>query len=193
MGEVARRILDVTAFERELAKIHAIANEAERNKQEKMLQEIFDKIIDWDIYVSEYEYKQHCQEVLARGVKATPLDWQTVAEQWDALFAANVSQSVRNEIHYGQFKWHLFSYKKLSALQTDEARTAFDQQEKDTVYVLFQYENRAYRLENVSLLKAEDFDLAVDSSDVYLFDAERRWTYIHTHEFYCGPYFYQAE
>ena len=191
MGEVARRILDIAAFERELAKIHSIPDEAERTKQEKMFQEMFDKIIDWDIYVTEYEYIQHCQEVLSRGVKATPLDWQTVADQWDELFAAAVPQIERDEIHYEQFKWHLFSYKKLSALQADEARAAFDQQEKDTVYVLFQYENRAYRLENVSLLKAEDLDM--DSSDVYLFDEKRRWTYIHTHEFYCGPYFYQAE
>lgn len=191
MGEIVRRILDSTAFLKEFEKIRAISDDAERNKQEEMLQEIFDKIIDWDVYVAEYEYEQHCKEVLARGVKATPLTWQTVADKWDELFATNVPQAAREEIHYGQFKWHLFSYKKLSALQTDEARTAFNQQEKDTVYVLFQYENRAYRLENASLLKAEDFD--IDSSDVYIFDTKRHWTYIHTHEFYCGPYFYQAK
>ena len=191
MGEVVRRILDSTAFLKEFEKIRAIPDEAERSKQEEMLQEIFDKIIDWDLYVSEYEYKQHCQEVLSRGVKAISLDWQTAAAQWDDLFAAKMPQAVRDEIHYEQFKWHLFSYNKLSALQADQARAAFNQQEKDTVYVLFQYENRAYRLENASLLKTEDLD--VDSSDVYIFDEQRRWTYVHTHELQCGPYFYQAK
>lgn len=191
MGEVVRRILDSTAFLKEFEKIRAIPDEAERNKQEEMLQEIFDKIIDWDDYLHEYEYKQHCQDVLSRGVKAISLNWQTVAAQWDDLFAAKMPQAVRDEIHYEQFKWHIFSYNKLSALQADQARIAFNQQEKDTVYVLFQYENRAYRLENASLLKAEDLD--VDSSDVYIFDEQRRWTYVHTHELQCGPYFYQAK
>ena len=191
MGEVVRRILDSTAFLKEFEKIRAIPDEAERSKQEEMLQEIFDKIIDWDDYLHEYEYKQHCQEVLSRGVKAISLDWQTVAAQWDDLFAAKMPQAVRDEIHYEQFKWHLFSYNKLSALQADQARASFNQQEKDTAYVLFQYENRAYRLENASLLKAEDLD--VDSSDVYIFDEQRRWTYVHTHELQCGPYFYQAK
>ena len=191
MGEVVRRILDSTAFLKEFEKIRAIPDEAERSKQEEMLQEIFDKIIDWDDYLHEYEYKQHCQDVLSRGVKATSLDWQTVAAQWDDLFAAKIPQAVRDEIHYEQFKWHLFSYNKLSALQADQARASFNQQEKDTAYVLFQYENRAYRLENASLLKAEDLD--VDSSDVYIFDEQRRWTYSHTHELQCGPYFYQEK
>ena len=191
MGEVVRRILDSTAFLKEFEKIRAIPDEAERSKQEEMLQEIFDKIIDWDNYLHEYEYKQHCQDVLSRGVKAISLDWQTAAAQWDDLFAAKMPQAVRDEIHYEQFKWHLFSYNKLSALQADQARAAFNQQEKDTVYVLFQYENRAYRLENASLLKTEDLD--VDSSDVYIFDEQRRWTYVHTHELQCGPYFYQAK
>lgn len=191
MGEVVRRILDSTAFLKEFEKIRAIPDEAERSKQEEMLQEIFDKIIDWDNYLHEYEYKQHCQEVLSRGVKAISLDWQMVAAQWDDLFAAKMPQAVRDEIHYEQFKWHIFSYNKLSALQADQARASFNQQEKDTAYVLFQYENRAYRLENASLLKAEDLD--VDSSDVYIFDEQRRWTYVHTHELQCGPYFYQAK
>ena len=191
MGEEVLRILDSTAFLKEFEKIRAIPDEAERSKQEEMLQEIFDKIIDWDLYISEYEYKQHCQEIIHRGITATSLDWQIVAAQWDDLFAAKIPQAVRDEIHYEQFKWHLFSYNKLSALLSDQARAAFNQQEKDTAYVLFQYENRAYRLENASLLKAEDFD--VDSSDVYIFDEQRRWTYIHTHELQCGPYFYQAK
>ena len=129
MGEVVRRILDSTAFLKEFEKIRAIPDEAERSKQEEMLQEIFDKIIDWDNYLHEYEYKQHCQEVLSRGVKAISLDWQMVAAQWDDLFAAKMPQAVRDEIHYEQFKWHIFSYNKLSALQADQARASFNQQE----------------------------------------------------------------
>ncbi len=193
MGEVVRRILDSTAFLKEFEKIRAIPDEAERNKQEEMLQEIFDKLIDWDNYLHEYEYKQHCQEVLSRGVKATSLDWQTVAAQWDDLFAAKMPQAVRDEIHYEQFKWHIFSYEELHALHREDAQSAFDQQKKDTAYVLFQYENRAYRLENASLLKSEDLEQGYTYTDYYIFDEQRRWTYVHTHELQCGPYFYQAK
>ncbi len=35
-------------------------------------------------------------------------------------------------------------------------------------------------------LKASDFDM---EQDVYVVDSEMRWTYIHTHEIVCGPYF----
>ena len=27
--------------------------------------------------------------------------------------------------------------------------------------------------------------------DVYIFDADGCWTYVKTHEAYCGPYFFQ--
>ena len=35
-------------------------------------------------------------------------------------------------------------------------------------------------------LKASDFDM---EQDVYVVDSEMKWTYIHTHEIVCGPYF----
>ncbi len=45
-------------------------------------------------------------------------------------------------------------------------------------------------MENSHLLKSSDFDM---DPDVYVFDPFNRWTYVHTHEAQCGPYFYKIK
>ena len=53
---------------------------------------------------------------------------------------------------------------------------------------------KLYLVENAHLFKAEDFDHDfIPFSDFYLFSPEGKWTYIHTHESYCGPYFYKLK
>jgi hypothetical protein len=48
-------------------------------------------------------------------------------------------------------------------------------------------------LENARSLKAEDIIKDIDDylEDVYVVDTDFTWTYVFTHEEYCGPYFYQ--
>ncbi|MBK5252809.1 MAG: DUF4275 family protein [Peptostreptococcaceae bacterium] len=42
-------------------------------------------------------------------------------------------------------------------------------------------------MNNAEQLKSSDFDL---EDDVYVVDAEMKWTYVHTHESQCGPYYF---
>ncbi|WP_429351212.1 DUF4275 family protein [Paenibacillus sp. 4624] len=35
-----------------------------------------------------------------------------------------------------------------------------------------------------------DFD---EQQDIYIFDKAFTWTYVHTHESMCGPYFYKID
>ena len=46
-------------------------------------------------------------------------------------------------------------------------------------------------LENARRIKAEDIINEIDGyiDDVYVVDIDFSWTYIHTHEYFCGPYF----
>ncbi|WP_372459295.1 DUF4275 family protein [Alkalihalobacillus deserti] len=52
----------------------------------------------------------------------------------------------------------------------------------------YQQSNNAYKLNNADKIKAEDFN---NESDVYIVDTNFNWTYVHTHEDDCGPYFYK--
>ena len=82
----------------------------------------------------------------------------------------------------------------LKAFSDDEARSAFDAEPKDSVYLFWQHTDQAYLVENAHLFKAEDFDHDfIPFSDFYLFSPEGKWTYIHTHESMCGPYFYKLK
>jgi hypothetical protein len=48
-------------------------------------------------------------------------------------------------------------------------------------------------LKNTKRLTAEDIINKIEGyiDDVYVVDIDFTWTYIHTHEEFCGPYFYQ--
>lgn len=50
-------------------------------------------------------------------------------------------------------------------------------------------------LENTKRLKAEDITNSINGyiDDVYVVDTDFTWTYVHTHEEFCGPYFYKLE
>ena len=77
-------------------------------------------------------------------------------------------------------------------MTNDEAREAFNAEPKTSVYLFEQYSKNAYLVENAHLLRAEDFDHKfIPFSDFYFFSPEGKWTYIHTHEIMCGPYFYK--
>ncbi|CAM3916602.1 hypothetical protein GCM10009865_54200 [Aeromicrobium ponti] len=50
-------------------------------------------------------------------------------------------------------------------------------------------------IENAKKLKAEDITNRIEEymDDVYVVDKDFTWTYIHTHEEFCGPYFYKTK
>lgn len=59
--------------------------------------------------------------------------------------------------------------------------------EKDDCYVLLNFERIAYRIGSANFLSPEFIN---QFDDILVFDGAFRWTYCHTHEEYCGPYFY---
>ena len=161
--------------------------------REKLLDRIHSVIGDYDVHIREYAYEQHCKGVLARGVKAVAASGAALKGRWTSLFAAGVSPEQKKAVYFDQFRWHLFSYQVLPALQGADAEEAFLRAKKDTVYVFYQHCNDGWKLENAHLIQPEDFISDVPSpwTDVYLFDPVNRWTYIRTHEGDCGPYFFK--
>jgi hypothetical protein len=130
------------------------------------------------------------KNLLDKGVVISDLfeDRKEITENWDNTFARNVSAEVKASIYYEQFRWHMFSYQKQSCLMEEAAREAFDALEKDEFYVMYQNAPEVFLFSQAQKVVAADFDL---KQDIYLFDTAFRWTYVHTHEFTCGPYFYQ--
>lgn len=174
--------------------IDQLPDPAERKVRETLLDRIHSVLGDYDAHVREYAFAQHGKSILARGIRAIPAQASRLKRQWTRLFAAGISPEQRKAIYFHQYRWHLFSYQLLTALQGKEADDAFLQADKGTVYVFYQHCDDGWELDNAHLIRPEDFVTEVPSpwTDVYLFDPENRWTYIHTHEGDCGPYFFEV-
>lgn len=197
MDRIARRILNMDALNAVEKENEMIDDAREKEIREQLLEAIWDKITDYDAHILDYEYKQHCKELVERGLEFIPVDKNGVAASWDELFASSVSvQAKRKAKSYNnQYKWHLFSFDLLKTLKAADARAALNTQAKDSIYLFYQHAEEAYLVKNASLLKAEDldFDSDMNKADIYLFDPLEKWTYVKTHETMCGPYFYQKD
>jgi hypothetical protein len=155
----------------------------------QLIDNIIDSVNEYNNHIFNYEYEQKKQEIMRRGVVFVPISKpSTVKASWSRLFAATLSMEEKKSIYYDYHKWHIFSYEKVAALTNTKARQAFNRCKKGKVYLFYQHMEEAFIIENPHLLKSSDFDM---DPDVYLFDTEYRWTYVHTHESQCGPYFYK--
>ena len=187
-------LINFHVYLKESNKSQNLTDHAEIVTRQEMLSEIMELTRDYYEHINEYDYKQFCKELKNRGIRFTPVNDRTTKARWTKLFAAPVSKEDRKKVYFEQYRWHLFSFELLKALSDDEARAAFDDEPKDSVYLFWQHTDKAYLVENAHLFKAEDFDHDfIPFSDFYLFSPEGKWTYIHTHESMCGPYFYKLK
>ena len=185
-------LINFQVYMNESNKSQNLTDHAEIAARQEMLSEIMELTRDYYEHVKEYDYKQFCKELVERGIRFTPVNDRATKTKWTKLFAASVPKEKRKEVHFEQYRWHLFSFELLNAMTDDEARAAFNREPKDSVYLFWQHTDKAYLVENAHLFKAEDFDHDfIPFSDFYLFSPEGNWTYIHTHESMCGPYFYK--
>ena len=185
-------IINYEKYFEELEKTCELSDEKEIDLRLALLRDIQNAALEWEIHIQNYHYAEFCEELRNRGICFTPINDSTTKAKWTKLFAASIPKEERRKVHFEQYRWHLFSFELLDALTEDEARDAFDAQSKDTVYLFWQHTKKAYLVKNAHLLKAEDFDHDfIPFTDFYLFSPEGKWTYIHTHEIMCGPYFYK--
>ena len=169
--------------------LDSLPDEEERARRGALLHAIEESLLAYDEHLWDYAYEQKWQQVAERGVVCCPwMDASSLKGRWSKLFAATVDAATKKKIYYQQFRWHIFSFEVVACKAGDEARRAFDQCRKHTVYGFYQCEDTAFSVGHPMLLRAEDFDF---DDDIYLFDPVERWTYVHTHEESCGPYFYQ--
>lgn len=176
---------------KEFEKTESLPDEVEKRTRHQLIEAILDKISEYNYHLFEYSYSQKRNEISNRGVLFVPTpNSRTIKANWSKLFAASLSLDEKSEIGYQSFKWHIFSFNKVNALSNSKARHAFNQCKKEKVFVFYQNKDEVFYIENPNLLKSSDFDL---DQDIYIYDALKKWTYVHTHEAQCGPYFYQIK
>ena len=194
------RIMNLKELHQLEDEIEQIPDFQEREARFRLLEQIMEKVTDYDVHVREYAYRQTIQVLLDRGIILEPVDRAPVVDAWDRQFDSLVSHRAKQAAaHYSdQFRWHLFSFELLPAVQKDPARMAFDDMPKGDMYLFFDYSEEAYRLRNAHLLTAADVEALrehspLNLSDMYFFDPVNKWTYIRAHEDYCGPYFFGVD
>lgn len=185
---------DWNTFIEEEEKVEQLKDEKEKKVRLELLYKTMDEvsysIYKYNRHLSQYDYRQKWKEIYSRGVVCILQDnAASIKANWSKIFTQQVTKAEKKEIRYDQFRWHVFSFEKIKALEKEKAREAFDQCKKSNVYVFYQLKDQAFLLKHAKHLKSEDFD---SDSDVYVFDPEQKWTYVRTHEEQCGPYFYQV-
>ncbi|WP_058303080.1 DUF4275 family protein [Gorillibacterium timonense] len=165
-----------------------------RDKIHQLLDRLPEEELDNVVFVLEfiemkYLFKKNLRE---KGVVVSELfeEAQDLIDTWDRAFAENISEETKESIHYDEFKWHMFSYEKQDCLKEEEARAAFNAMPKDELYGMVQRSPSVFRYENAGKVLASDFD---SEQDIYLFDMNLTWTYVHTHESDLGPYFFKRK
>jgi len=147
------------------------------------------EIVYWSIQFIQKDYLFK-KNLLHKGVFITETyeEAEEIKNLWDNTFAKNINEEMRESIHYHQHKWHIFSYEKQECLKEVAARKAFDSASKDELYAMYQDAPYVIQYSEANKVIAADFD---SRQDIYIFDKNFTWTYVHTHESRCGPYFYQ--
>jgi len=196
MESIIFRIMNLKEVFELREEIDRSADAEEREARHRFLDEIEEKIADYDVHIREYAYKQSLKSLTDRGIVFQPVEREGVVALWDkqfdSLVSAEAKASARN--YSDQFRWHLFSFELLPAIKEDESRKVFDEMKKDELYLFFDYCDEAYLVKNAHLLTAGDIEAlrensSLDRSDMYFFASAGRWTYVKTHEDYLGPYF----
>ena len=112
--------------------------------------------------------------------------------QWLSHFAEDLSREDYEKYVRDQFIWHIFSWELVSLdglLIGDEARRAFDEQDKSRVITCDLYGGEGVKDRLPARYgNAEDIDKW--TVEYYVVSKDYSWTYIKTHECdLCGPYF----
>ena len=148
--------------------------------------------------MTDYEAKFYEEGLPINRLVATMVPWEEpfpatfreVKNRWLETFADGVPQEdlVKYVFSTGNYLWHVFSWKLVPCLEGDAARQALAACPAGKVYLFYEglWNDLPY-VKPVELPLPEDF--FADKHDVYLVDKDFTWTYVHTHEEACGPYF----
>ena len=143
-----------------------------------------------------YELGQPINRLVATMVpweEPFPATIKDLRERWLDTFAADVSEEDlgKHVLVGGGYLWHIFSYNLVPCLEGDEARKALAEL-PDTECYRFYKEYPPQDQPRIKAIEMSEVSSLPDGLDWYLVDKDFTWTYVHTHEEDCGPYFCKA-
>ena len=115
-----------------------------------------------------------------------------VAKKWLDAFLKNADKD-KTEKHVMSdcnFLWHIFSFELVPCLKGEEANKAFDALTYDKA-IMFKSgfsHNGEFEIKELCTV-GKMTSREIENTDVYITDTDYKWTYVHTHESSCGPYF----
>lgn len=124
-----------------------------------------------------------------------PTDIRRLRERWLDAFTEDVSEADlgKHVLAEGNYLWHAFSWKLVPCLEGSDARQALEEAAESELYLFYnEYPPQgASRVRPIS--KEEALSMRPPQThagaDWYVVDKDFTWTYAHTHESGCGPYF----
>ena len=148
--------------------------------------------------MTDYEAKFYEQGLPINRLVATQEPWEEVfptlprkiRERWLDAFAPNLPETVMGPhvLAEGNYLWHIFTFGEVPCLEGQEADEELSGMNLESCYQ-FYYEYAPADKPRVRLIKPEEIATLPADQDWYLTDEEFSWTYVHTHEAQCGPYF----
>ena len=147
--------------------------------------------------MTDYEAKFHEQGLPINRLVATMEEWEEVfpnnikqiKERWLDAFAEGAPEAElgKHVLAEHNYLWHLFSYDLVPHLTGEEARQARPNEDCWLFYCEYPPADEPIAR---AVTAAEAAALAdSQNGDWYLVDKYFTWTYAHTHEAQCGPYF----
>ena len=151
--------------------------------------------------MTDYEAKFYEQGLPINRLVATMVPWEEpfpatikdLRERWLDTFAADVSEEDLGKyvLACGSYLWNIFSEKLVPCLEGDEAQKALAEL-PDTDCHRFYKEYPPQDQPRIKAISMAEVSSLPDDLDWYLVDKDFTWTYVHTHEEDCGPYFCRA-
>jgi hypothetical protein len=111
--------------------------------------------------------------------KIVPTDKQSEAK--------NICFSSRD---YNCYLWHAFSYEVVPFEKAGIASELYDTQNRRKCVLLLNFEKIGFVLENTAAFTSE---VLSQYNDIIITDFNYAWSYVHTHEECCGPYYWKRE
>lgn len=142
----------------------------------RLNQEILQEII-WDL---------KSQNIPFRMMKKDQV--QLFKKCWFDAFAPKENRKKAKKVCLpkGWYLWHLFSYKYAECMEKERALAAFARCEKSDCYLYLSYMKFGIKIRNADKFIWKDKNIY---EDFLLTDKDFTWTFAHTHEEQCGPYF----
>ena len=140
-----------------------------------------------------YELGQPINRLVATMIpweEPFPATIKDLRERWLDTFAADVSEEDlgKHVLVGGGYLWHIFSHKLVPCLEGDDARKALAEL-PDTECYRFYKEYPPQNQPRIKAISMAEISSLPDDLNWYLVNKDFTWTYVHTHEEDCGPYF----